>query len=451
MTRIRNILFPLCFSLAGIFSGCSDPGALQMDTIEITGVSWACNVSTSYAVFGTSTETEENLELVLTASEGDLLYMLRDDFQFYYRYNPKDGQQLNLTFDTLQMASVTLNGKLEYIELSEASSLQSFSMLTEAEVKQLSTIYIHGPVSDDLLLTMKHHETALAGIGLVLEGSSESGNINELLSVCRPELLVVYDWQRLPEPGESSCLSNLELLWIEGKASALAKVARCCGNLESLIIAGWEPEPGELLPLSDLKNLRSLTIAESGLVSLSEIEFPASLRDLHLISCDTLSDINMLGDLPGLKRLGLALCPQVHALDQIYEIYNLHSLALPPNISHNEFRKLTERFKQLEMLELIGCTEIVNLAPLQALPGLHTLVLQLELEQLTMLSSLKQLKTLILANEVFENNPEWVKELRLSLPTTTILPGSGLCLGSGWILLLLPFILVFRYYFRINK
>ncbi|MEA3461800.1 MAG: hypothetical protein U9R49_07970 [Bacteroidota bacterium] len=451
MTKIRNILFPFCFTLAGILCGCSNSGTLQVDTIEITGVSWACNVNTSYAVFGSSTETEEQLEVVLPVSEGDLLYMLRDDFQFYYRYNPEHGPRLSVTFDTLQMLSVSLNEKLNYIELTESSSLESFSMLTDAEVKQLSTIYIDEPVSNDLLLTLKQHETALAGKGLVLDGSPEPENIKELLSICRPEMLVTFNWQSLPEPEESSCLLNLELLWIEGKVSALAKVASCCGNLESLIIAGWEPEPGELLPLSDLNNLRSLTLAESELVSLSGIEFPESLRNLYLVSCDTLSDINALGNLPDLNRLGLSLCSQVKDVEQIYEINNLQSLAFPPNISHNDFRQLTERFPQLEMLELIGCTEIVNLAPLQALSELNTLVLQLEIEQLTMLDSLKQLKTLILTDEVFGDNPEWIKELRESLPTTTIVPGSGLCLGSGWLLLLLPFVLVFRYLIRTKK
>ena len=65
-----------------------------------------------------------------------------------------------------------------------------------------------------------------------------------------------------------------------------------------------------------------------------------------------------------------------------------------------------------------------------------------------MLDSLEQLKLVILTSEVFEDNPEWIKELRVSLPNTTIVPGSGLCLGSGWLILLLPFILLFRYLFR---
>ncbi|MDF1573808.1 MAG: HlyD family efflux transporter periplasmic adaptor subunit [Bacteroidales bacterium] len=69
-------------------------------------------------------------------------------------------------------------------------------------------------------------------------------------------------------------------------------------------------------------------------------------------------------------------------------------------------------------------------------------------EQLGMLPSLEQLDYLILTNEVFEDNPEWIKELRESLPNSILVPGSGICLGSAWLILLIPFIFLFRYVFR---
>ncbi len=448
---LRYTLLPFCFVIAGMINGCSNSAKLDVDTIEIKGVSWACNLSTSYIVFGSSTESEEQPELVLPAVEGDLLYMLLDDFQLYYRYRSEKGTRLSVTFDTLDAVSVYVNGSLEYIELSEPSSLDIFKQLNDAEIKQLSTICIQGPISDELLLIMKQHETTLTEKGLVLEGASGPKNFNELISICRPNLLVMEDTRGLPEAGESSPLSGVELLWINGQISHFVKVAPCCGNLESLIITDWDPEPGELLPLSGLKKLQSLTIAESDITSLSMIEFPLSLRSLHLVSCDTLSDITRLGDLPDLKRLSLTLCNQVEDMEQIQQINSLQWLAFPPEISHTEFRKLTEGFAQLEVVELVGCSEIVNLAPLMALPDLHTLILDLEQEQLSKLDSLKQLKTIILTNEVFDDNTIWINELRATLPDTDIVPGSGLCLGSGWLLLLLPFILIFRYYFRHKK
>jgi len=408
MKKLGYILLPAWITFAGIMTACSDTHIPVVDMIRIEGVSWACNVSTSYAIFGSSSETEELLEVTLPASAGDLLYMIMDDLQFYYRYSQENGTLLSVSFDTLNAVSVYLNGNLEYMELSEPSSLEAFSQLSDPEVEQLSTIYIKGPVSDEHLKVLKKHETRLSGKGLVVEGGAGSDSFNEILSICRPTFLVIDDLGVLPDPEDGSCVSNLELLWVDSNIPALTKLANCCSNLESLIVASWEPEPGELLPLAGLKKLQSITIAESELTTLESIEFPKSLRKLHLISCDTLSDISGLGDLQNLKHLSL----------------------------------------KLKVVELIGCSDIRDLSPLQALPDLNILVLQLEKEQLSMLDSLEQLKLLILTDEVFDDNPEWITELRASLPSTTIVPGSGLCLGSGWLLLLLPFILIFRHFSR---
>jgi len=450
MKKLGFILLPVWVAFAGMLTACNDTYSPAVDVIRIEGVSWACNVNTSYAIFGSSSESEEQLEVTLPASEGDLLYMIKDDWQFYYRYSPDDETLLSVTFDTLNALSVYLNGNLEYMELSGPSSLEAFSQLSEPEITQLSTIYIQGPVSNDHLKVLKKHESSLSGKGLVIEGRGESDNFKEILSICRPIFLVIDDLGVLPEPEYGSCVSDMELLWVEGNIPALSKLANCCSNLESLIVADWEPEPGELLPLAGLKKLHSITIADSELTSLESIDFPESLRKLYLISCDTLSDISKLGKLQNLKHLSLSDCSKVQDVDVLLDMDPLHWLSLPPNISHNKFEELTEHFTELKVVELIGCSDIKDLSPLQELPELNFLILQLEEEQLGKLDALEQVKLLILTSEVFEDNPEWVKELRASLPNTTIVPGGGLCLGSGWLLLLLPLIMIFRHYFRIK-
>ena len=79
---------------------------------------------------------------------------------------------------------------------------------------------------------------------------------------------------------------------------------------------------------------------------------------------------------------------------------------------------------------------------------LTVLELQLDKKQLLMLDSLDQVELIVLSDKVIDTNPEWIKELRESMPNTKIVPGSGMCLGSGWLLLLLPCILLFRSFFR---
>ena len=96
----------------------------------------------------------------------------------------------------------------------------------------------------------------------------------------------------------------------------------------------------------------------------------------------------------------------------------------------------------------IDCENIGNLSPLETAANLRILTLQLEYEQLGGLDLLNQLELIVVGSEVFEDNPEWIKELRSQLPNSKIVPGSGICLGSGWLLLLIPCILVFRYIFR---
>ena len=208
---------------------------------------------------------------------------------------------------------------------------------------------------------------------------------------------------------------------------------------------------GELLPLSDLNKLKCITIAESSLTTLSSLEFPEALHSLNLISCDSLNNIDKLRELDKLSELSLAQCYNLEDLDVLMELEALRRISFPPNISHNEFRGLTESLNHLEIVEFIECPEIENLSPLQALPELGILLLQLEEDQLGGLDSLQQLELLVLTYDVFEDNPEWIKELRASLPDTKIVPGSGICLGSGWLLLLLPFILLSRYFIRRKK
>lgn len=448
MHAFQRILFPAWISIVWIISGCSSPVNPDVDILEIEGISWACNVTTSYAVFGSLSEAEEPLKVVLPASEGDLLYMFRDELQFYYRYHEEDGPTLTVRFDTLDAVTASLNGALNYMELTDSASLEAFKQLSNPEIEQLSSLLISAPSSEDLLPVLKLRQDALQGIGLILETDFESEVLSELFSLSLPDFVVLNSSSKLPEPAESYLFSNLELLWIDGDILSLTKLVDCCENLESLIVADWEPETGEMLPLAGLHKLRSLTVAESGLTSLSIIEFPESLRNLYLIGCDTLSDIHELSDLQSLQRLSLMQCSRVKDLAPLQDLGPLQCLSFPPRITQQQFGELAAKFPQLELIELIGCPEIENLSPLQTLPHLHTLLLQLDIEQLTGLDSLTQLSTIILTDQIYNDNEQWIKDLKASLPETTIVPGSGLCLGSGWLLLLIPFILIFRHAFR---
>jgi hypothetical protein len=182
--------------------------------------------------------------------------------------------------------------------------------------------------------------------------------------------------------------------------------------------------------------------------TLQGIEFPESLKSLNLIYCDTLLDISQLLDIPELQRLNLTASDGVNHAGIYQNLESLRWISLPGNLTQGEFDELCGSLEQIEMVEIYDCENIEDLLPLRKMDQLRILSLGLEQNQLRGLDSLDQLELLILTEELFDDNTIWISELKSSLPGTKIVPGSGLCLGSGWLLLLLPLILFSYFTFR---
>ncbi len=98
------------------------------------------------------------------------------------------------------------------------------------------------------------------------------------------------------------------------------------------------------------------------------------------------------------------------------------------------------------MVEVLKCEGIKSLAPLADLRELKALVfLPAPAEKGNEVSiepfkQMKQLRLLILSEEVFKEKPGDLAELRGDLPDCVIAEGEPFCLGSGRILLLVPIV-----------
>lgn len=446
ISKFVVLLLVLCGS--GL-SSCSMRVAPHYEIVSIRGVYWACNVNSSYANYCSLAESGPEPEVVLAISDGDLLYLANEDEQeFYYRYSRRDGNNLLVTFDTLNANTASLNGALKYLELSDKpDSWMLLQQLTDPERKQLSTLHITGELSEDRLTLLQQHESSLKGTGLLLEGDCDKKLIGELLSICNPQWLMTEEPLDFPDPDKCVALSHVELLWIEGESLSNPELFTRCSNLESLIVSGWDPGEQELLNLSASDRLHTLTLAECDITDLSSVEFPSSLKRLHVIDCDTLGQISSMLKLRHLRGIGFSGCAQIRGLNQLAELNALKWLGFPENVSQKEFEALLPRLSRLEAIELLGCEQIETISPLRQMEKLRILLVDLPKEKLGDLDTLVDLDLLILASEHFDEDPEWIGQLRTSLPSTRVVPGSGLCLGSGWILLLLPLVLLCRFLF----
>ena len=433
-----------------ILTGCITNLPIKHEILHIEGITWACNVSTFYSFFGSSSESEDQPEVWIPASDGDLLYMLNENENgFYYRFHSKDGSHLVVSQDTTKPHLILINDKLAQIELSNRSDLEELENgLLNSPPGEVITIFIGDSVTGEMIGKLKELRPELNGTGLYVDSDLSPGQFRDLISVCSPEWLasesISFDSIQ-DRPGR---FDHLEYLWITGSSVEFIAMKPCCKNLETLVIADWDPGIDEILSLSGFRKCHTLVLTECDISDFSSIDFPSRLQRLHLIACDTLSDISGIKEIPGLMSLGLSGSDDVVSLDAIGELTGLRRIAFPSNISQEEFVSILDKLPFMEEVDLIDCENVVDLGPLKEMDNMKILALYPYDEWPQNLESLTQLELIILTADIFDNSPELINELRRQLPNTLVVPGSGLCMGSGWLLLLIPMVIVARLLFR---
>jgi hypothetical protein len=431
---ILAIIFP-------VFTSCNSSDS-SYHNVKIEGVSWATNLSTSFASSGSVARVPGSYDLYLPVRDGDLLYaMSEEEEEIFYRYSTRDGDILSVTFDTAGASSARINGTLAFFELThKKNSWNRFRNLSTAEVEQLSTLYIPDQLNGEILELLRLHSSYLAGTNLLLEEILGEEILHEALALCRPQWLGLAEPVELRTRTKTSYLAGLQLLWITENLHAFYPALECCTNLQALIITNWSPGEGELLPLAHLKNMYSLTLAECELDDLRVIELPSGLQRLHLVGYDSLTSLGGVGKLSGLESLSLSGCVVQEDMDLPDKMKPVTWYSFPANITQSQFQSTLARQNKLEVLELNFCDGISDLSPVAKLQGLRTLIYHAEEFPAKQLAQLAQPDLMILSSEWFDSDPEKISWLREQLPETDIVAGSGLCLGSGWLILMLPLI-----------
>ena len=183
------------------------------------------------------------------------------------------------------------------------------------------------------------------------------------------------------------------------------------------------------------QKLQSLVVGGIDGADLKSIAMLPNLQSLSLFQTEAL-DLTPLSGCPALKVLNLNGSKNVKHLDQLDEV-ELTWFAPPPDITAEQLKAFLSQHPELRVLALHK-TENLSLDALQLVPDLRVLVLTTEAEDLEPVASLKQLELLILHKAYWSDGAYWPVTLHRELPDTEIALGGGLCLGSGWILLLVP-------------
>jgi hypothetical protein len=117
-------------------------------------------------------------------------------------------------------------------------------------------------------------------------------------------------------------------------------------------------------------------------------------------------------------------------------------ITFSPDVTQSDFNSFINSHLNIEVAEIFDNDTISSLSPLLKLKNLYGLTITDTLTDIASVKSLKNLKYLSLPSSFLED--KYVKDdLQKSLPGTRIVANEGFCLGSGWLLLIIPLVLFF--------
>ncbi len=134
----------------------------------------------------------------------------------------------------------------------------------------------------------------------------------------------------------------------------------------------------------------------------------------------------------------------------LIKLPDLRWMAFSSNVTQEEFSSFITAHPGLEIIEIIENNKINNFQPLSKLSTLYGLTVTDTVTDITSIKTLTNLKYLSLP-EKFLSDTFIKAELQKSLPDTRISANEGFCLGSGWLLLLIPLVLAIRFIARRQK
>ena len=372
----------------------------------------------------------EGLPTAMLLRDGDLVWGEKDHPPFPYRTS--DG--LTLAVSKSELGAI-LRGGLVTVGLGDDVAWEWLKGAAPEEVSALRLVGLGGEADSERLDLIQKIADANPHVGLfVTDGEA----LDQALSMFSPQRLWVERVTLTVElMGRIATQSRLEtLLLMDCETSDLGFLARV-PMLHTLIISGWCPE--KMGPLPDgLKVLGSLQVHGGEMKDLSALGRLPRLEELTLVNVQGLTDISGVADLANLRTLVLQGCEGVTDLGPLGDLKNLRWLALPPATTARQLDDIVRDHPDLEVLVVVGCGNITDLAPVRRLENLTALLVATPAPA-GPLYHMKGLTYLAVGKR--EGDEEWeqtLAALRHALPETTVVRVAPLCLGSGWILLLVP-------------
>jgi hypothetical protein len=377
-------------------------------------------------------DAEEGVPQALLLRDGDFLF----GEEVTIPYRASDGELIKLNFSDwhAQLGETTVS-----VLLAKAEGLAWFNKAAERELAGLRTVSLPTEIDPGTLAALKR--LAAVNPHVNLWGESEAAML-QALPLFQPRAVFLGD----NSGAALRALANqpeLETLQMEASEPGSFDVLPKLPKLRRLIIGGWDVAKVGPLP-EGLPSLKALLILDGdGLRDLTALgAVPPALEELSLIGLDDLNDLTGIDKLTRLRTLVLWGNEKLGDLASLAALTQLRWVGLPPKTDQDQFAAFASTHPKLKILDLSGNKTVQDLAPLSAMKGLEGLILEGPYKNLEPVRGLTSLRFLGISKEANEAAPEQVAAVRKALPDALVVQIKPICLGSGWLLLLVPVLVV---------
>lgn len=376
-----------------------------------------------------TSDAEEGAPQALLLRDGD--YIIGDNA---VRYLATDGLALKLTSNDW---STSLGGKIVVVKLDKDDGLKWLSAAPDSELAELRTVACPDDVDAPMLLALQR----LAAVNAQVDLEIDSGPaLRQVLPLFKPRAIFLDD----TEVGSLELLASqpqLETLLMEGSKPGSLEILPKLPKLRSLFLGDWDVEQAGPIP-AGLDGLKSLGVFQGEIEHLDLLALssaPASLETL-VIAADGITGLSQLGRMTGLRTLILWGGDNKAPVDlsSLATLKALRWMGLPSQVGQQQFADLVNTHPRLAILELPETDTTLDLAPLRKLKDLQGLVLNGKYTNLDVVQQIKSLRYLGISKDNWDDSSAQIAAIRKALPDAVVVRTGGMCLGSGWILLLIP-------------
>ena len=447
--RIAAALLVAGLAAAGLVSlSCqaSSPAGGTVHVVKFDGATSVRNVSLSPILWTTGEPGKR--PAYAAVREGDVLMLseLGDNKGFVLRYRAADGDTLAVSCDT---GRGLLGGKAVSVYLKQEAAWDWLARAAPADLKAIRLLWLDSELGGERLKVLETVAKVNPDIDLMLKGPDEktpAAALAQAAALFRPRFLgTSLEVLKDPKP-LLPALRGVEVLWLGEEKDVGLDFLKEMPHLERLQLP--KGILGKTALPADLKNLRALEVQDDTLTDLSAVAPLAGLEELSILGKDV-TDIYAVAKLPHLRVLSLEGCPKLADLAPLKDL-PLAWLALPPETTQGQFNAIIADHPALVGVEVVAVGKetfknLKDIGALKNLRGLKYLVLPAfeggpdAAADLQMMKQMKGLRLLVLPPGIDDpKNAAELQELQKALPHTVITEGVGICLGSGWLLVLLP-------------